>query len=867
MRFVLLSEITKSVRERQSATAITVASLILLSAATSNAEDSESMSPTAPAPDQIAEIHALIKQRYLQFLIGTDRTFTGELGAEAGRQFLKQIRKQIARAMRFDFSKKNNSPFRAFPGEPGHKEEAAVYSPLLQQYLLPLAYGYCVNAPGSPHYRNQGVLRCYLKCLEYLHGRGVRAGMTFHNNELRMNMDGAPRPAPVAANLPRMELRMGALCQSVLLMEPWFKNTETFRNARSLVRHLEILGRTSGHVRYYEPYSNPDAFRHRVQSDAIQNYCDTTLVSALLESNPERRHSMLLEASRVFTDSLKVIPGWADTIKPDFTGFHHRGIYGNAYTGGFIPQAAFGIHVLRETSYSVEPQSIENLRELILTYRLYCQKYDMPFGIRGRMPLNSHQLKTGVMTGILIFASSLGLNNPSMRPVFARLWDTDEVGLNFLFSGGRGKSLRGLYPLEMLEELIADDIQPESDPNGFWYKPYAGLALHRRDNWMAAVKGTGKYVWDYEAGKANENVYGQYLSHGMLTIFARGNPVNDIDSGYRLDHGWDWYRMPGTTSVHFPVRPSQSLQHRRFSSETFLGAVSCDGQNGAWGMILNQPTFGDGTRIDLQARKSVFFIDDLLVLLGTGITGGDGVHPVETTLFQSFLDKPDEFQILPSRSLVDPAGNGYFVPDTANLKVFKGEQRSFRHDGKTPSEGNYAAAWMNHGLKPRDASYEMAILVRGADTVERLAKRPEQYYRVVKQTDALHHVDFPGQRMSGLVFFEPAKAQHPIIAEVSEPCLVICRQLTGGQIQIGVSNPDLGLLDPDAPTPTFDFISRDMNQYSPSRPRPVLVTLTGNRNLIAPAKNVTITSQDNRKTVLRFNCLHGMSVQARLDTD
>jgi len=96
---------------------------------------------------------------------------------------------------------------------------------------------------------------------------------------------------------------------------------------------------------------------------------------------------------------------------------------------------------------------------------------------------------------------------------------------------------------------------------------------------------------------------------------------------------------------------------------------------------------------------------------------------------------------------------------------------------------------------------------------------------------------------------------------------VICRQLTGGQIQIGVSNPDLGLLDPDAPTPTFDFISRDMNQYSPSRPRPVLVTLTGNRNLIAPAKNVTITSQDNRKTVLRFNCLHGMSVQARLDTD
>lgn len=229
--------------------------------------------------------------------------------------------------------------------------------------------------------------------------------MTFHNNENRMDMDGAPKPPPGAANLAKMELRMGALCQSVLLTEPHFKGTQTFENARVLVRHLEMLGRTSGHVRYYEPYTNPAAFRYRVQSDAIQNFSDTTLVSALLETDPKRRHTLLLEVKRVFSDSLKVIPGWADTIKPDFTGFHHRGIYGNAYTGGFIPQAAFGIHVLRDTAYAVHPQSVENLRKLILTYRLYCQKYAMPFGIRGRMPLSTDHLKTGVFAGVLIYAS------------------------------------------------------------------------------------------------------------------------------------------------------------------------------------------------------------------------------------------------------------------------------------------------------------------------------------------------------------------------------------------------------------------------------------------------------------------------------
>ena len=41
--------------------------------------------------------------------------------------------------------------------------------------------------------------------------------------------------------------------------EAYFQDTPTFRNARALVRHLEMLGRTSGHVRYYRPYTNPPA--------------------------------------------------------------------------------------------------------------------------------------------------------------------------------------------------------------------------------------------------------------------------------------------------------------------------------------------------------------------------------------------------------------------------------------------------------------------------------------------------------------------------------------------------------------------------------------------------------------------------------
>ncbi len=840
-----------------------ISCLFLVLVGNSIADEAVSKSAERREPNPFAADHARIKERYLRFLIGTDRTFSGNWGPEACEKFVRVIRGPIERAKTFDFSQDAGKAYRAYPGDPGHEEELLTYSPILQQFLLSLAYGYCVDTPENPHYHQADVLQCYLRCLDYLHGRGVREGTTFHRNQNRMNMPGAPRPAPEVANLPDMELRMGALCQSVLLMEPYFRNTQTFDNARALVAHLEMLGRTSGHTRYYEPYTNPPAFRHRVQSDAIQNYTDTTLVSALLESDAERRHDLLLEAKQVFSDSLKVIPGWADTIKPDFVGYHHRGIYGNAYTGGFIPQAAFGVYVLRDTGYAVESKSVENLKRLILTYRLYCQKYAMPFGIRGRMPLSTSQIKTGVFTAVLIYASSLGLDDATMKPVFTRLWDAEQVGLHFPFVGGRGKKLRGVYPLDMLHQLHAAAPEAEPNPTGFWYKPYGGLALHRRDDWMVALKGHSKYVWDYENGD-RENVYGQYLSHGMLTIFAQGDPVDDLSSGYRLDKGWDWYRMPGTTAVRFPIRPQKALVHRQFSPETFLGAASCDGKNGAWGMVLNQPNFADGSRINLKARKSAFFVDDLIVLLGTGISGGDGIHSVETTLFQSFLEDPDSYQLVSSPCLCDPVGNGYYLPDTSRLRVFEGEQKSYRHDGKTPTQGQYAVAWLDHGIEPRDATYHYAIVVRGADSVKRLAEKPEEYYRVVNQTNALHHVEFPRHRMSGLVFFNPTCSNHAIISRSAEPAVVACRRLSEHRIQLGVVNPDLGLVDPKAPVPTFRFVARNENQYLPSRPRSVHLELRGNWRPAVSTEDVTIISASRDRTTVRFTSLDGMSVQTEL---
>ena len=311
--------------------------------------------------------------------------------------------------------------------------------------------------------------------------------------------------------------------------------------------------------------------------------------------------------------------------------------------------------------------------------------------------------------------------------------------------------------------------------------------------------------------------------------------------------------MPGTTAVHFPIEPRGTLEHREFSPETFLGGVSVDGQNGLFAMKLNQEEFGDGTTVNLKGNKSVFFVDDFILMLGSGISGGDGEHAVETTLFQTQIPKGTIYTANKS-DLADPVGNRYYVPEGGNLKTFKGIQKSFLDDGKTATSGNYAVAWFDHGLNPENDGYEAGIGVCGA-------AKPE--YHVVRKDDALHQVYFPARNLAGYAFFQALEPGDQIIEKVDTPCLVMVKE-SGDTTTLSVANPDLGFLPPDAPTPSFNFINEGENQYLPSQPRPVEITLNGKWKLKVPVVKVSVVSSAEEQTILRFNCIHGMDVRAEL---
>ena len=123
---------------------------------------------------------------------------------------------------------------------------------------------------------------------------------------------------------------------------------------------------------------------------------------------------------------------------------------------------------------------------------------------------------------------------------------------------------------------------------------------------MVTLKGYTTDVWGSEI-YTKDNRYGRYQSYGSVQIMGKGNPVSRAGSGF-VQEGWDWNRLPGTTTIHLPFdlldSPLKGTTMAR-SKENFSGSSSLDGKNGMFAMKLAERDYENFTP-DFVARKSVF---------------------------------------------------------------------------------------------------------------------------------------------------------------------------------------------------------------------------------------------------------------------
>jgi chondroitin-sulfate-ABC endolyase/exolyase len=330
------------------------------------------------------------------------------------------------------------------------------------------------------------------------------------------------------------------------------------------------------------------------------------------------------------------------------------------------------------------------------------------------------------------------------------------------------------------------------------------------------------------------------------------------------------------------------------SEQTYSGALS-DGNNGLFAMKLQGHPKYDAS---FTANKSVFFFDNRIVALGSGITSTDSKHSVQTTLLQHALRLPEEQLQLNNQVvsndlqinglqvnglqtsinvLMDPANNAYFVAGDSSLALTVGEQQSLHQKNSKPTVGSFATAVLDHGIAPTDGEYAYAVLVdtdakQAQAFAEQLLSPGCAAYVVEQQDNNAHIVWDRASNSRGYAFFTATdKLTDKVIAAIDSPAMVMATT-TGKALTLTVVNPDLNLYQgKDDSQYDNQGVQKEVSIYSrqwkdnPSVPVATQLTLKGlwQAAQALPA-GVKLTANADGNTLLQVTTVRAESVELSL---
>lgn len=647
--------------------------------------------------------------------------------------------------------------------------------------------------------------------------------------------------------------------------------TEAFFNSRKLLYKEGLLNEiaSSLHWLFNLGMLLEDESKFHVNIDYLNTQAYYHLMLIFMFEKQEMQAAMLSAYSKYLSITLaQQKEEWG--FKVDGTAWHHNGHY-PAYGIGAFNNVPKIINTLARTRFRVRTEGHKNFKKAFLASRIYSQKFNWGFGASGRHPLENNGIQK-LKDRFLWMANAGDPTGKSkidkeVAAAYLRLWGKDDIFNSTLFTKMNG-------------------IQKEK-LSGYYTFPYAAQAVHRRDNWAALVKGYSKYVWASEIYVAS-NRYGRYQSNGSIQLL---NEKGEKGSGFQ-QKGWNWNRYPGTTVINLPLKelePKMPLIMFR-SAETFAGTAKL-GENGIFGMILNESkgSNADGREVNvgfpgkLKAKKSVFSFGDKLICIGTNISSIDDKNPTQTNLFQTFLkDKKDKIYTvtdaikkfpfkgeLPKNTeqknwIVDNYGNGYHILSDDAIHFQKEKQQSYHNKysintgkmnpkgkGAKETEGNFASAWINHGLAPKNASYQYVIYpFNNEGEIKNFGNKlkNDNSYSILKADKTAHIVKDEKTNTTGYVVFEADKnLENGILKSVSKPALIMAKKEDANKTTLSVVQPDL------------NFESKGGNKYiNFSRPVKFKITLDGKWST-AITENVLSVDVSTDKTILSLELKDGLS--------
>lgn len=501
-------------------------------------------------------------------------------------------------------------------------------------------------------------------------------------------------------------------------------------------------------------------------------------------------------------------------FKVDGTSWHHNGHY-PAYGLGAFQNVPRIIKTLSGTKFSIGIEGHKNFRNSFLTTRIYSQLYNWGFGNAGRHPLEDNGIKSlkDPYLQMALAGNPEGTSkiDVEVASAYLRLWGKED-------------------PINTTRFNQLNNITEEK-LSGYFTLPYGATAIHRRNDWAALIKGYSKYVWASEI-YVKANRYGRYPANGTIELL---NSSGEKGSGF-VQEGWDWNRYPGATIIYLPLKelePKLPLLMFR-SNESFAGATKLDG-DGIFGMILNEEkgSNADGNESNLgfpgklKAKKSVFSFGEKMICIGTDISSIDEKNPTQTNIFQTSLSNnkapictssetiknfPAEIELKnDSKSgswIIDPLGNGYHILFGAAVHIKKANQQSYHNEysintgaiedpvkGAKETFGDFASAWIDHGLAPKTASYQYVIYpfmsAQDQNNFSKKIKKDKSFE--IKRADGIAHIVLNKEtETTGYVVFEANQnLGNEILKETSAPALLMINQKDKNALTISAVQPDL----------------------------------------------------------------------------
>jgi hypothetical protein len=176
---------------------------------------------------------------------------------------------------------------------------------------------------------------------------------------------------------------------------------------------------------------------------------------------------------------------------------------------------------------------------------------------------------------------------------------------------------------------------------------------------------------------------------------------------------------------------------------------------------------------------------------------GHYVHPsgVEVRVQR----RPQEWTYMIDRFLINPKDNPIisYVGRKYRFKDMAENERYFR-----PSTGNYALAWLDHGLRPTNAACAYTVVVETTadgmkDLAEAMGSATSAPYKILQQDERAHILHDRASGVTGYVLFEANKAieTEGILLANSRPCFVMT-QPREGDLLLSVASTDVALKDP-----------------------------------------------------------------------